>query len=93
MLTHKGTQTLRTRRLTLRRLVPDDAEMVFAWTGDPEVCKYECWKPHPNYALARAYWSQGCTTEALEAALDLFNCGFQDSLLYGLTKEQYWLNL
>ena len=118
-LTHRGTQAIRTPRLLLRRIVPDDAEMVFTWMGDPEVCKYERWEPHPNagwsrgyihevlggyeserlyhwgielagmligsvcvvnvddndqkgllgYCLARAFWSKGYTTEAVQAVL------------------------
>lgn len=180
MITHKGTQQIKTERLLLRKIQPDDAEMVYMWMGDPEVCKYERWKPHPNsdyshgyiievfdgyksdctyqwgielngkligsvsivnindydqkailgYCLAREFWSNGYTTEAVKAVLrymlieiglnrieashsinniasgrvlekvgmlfegqskDYYFCnsGFQDSRLFGLTKEQY----
>lgn len=180
MITHEGTQQIKTERLLLRKIQPDDAEMVYMWMGDPEVCKYERWKPHPNsdysygyiievfdgyksdytyqwgieltgkligsvsivnindydqkailgYCLARKFWSNGYTTEAVKAVLrymfieiglnrieashsinniasgrvlekvgmflegqakDYYFCnsGFQDSRLFGLTKEQY----
>lgn len=180
MITHRGTQQIKTERLLLRKIQPDDAEMVYMWMGDPEVCKYERWKPHPNsdyshgyiievfdgyksdytyqwgielngkligsvsivnindydqkailgYCLAREFWSNGYTTEAVKAVLrymfieiglnrieashsinniasgrvlekvgmllegqskDYYFCnsGFQDSRLFGLTKEQY----
>jgi ribosomal-protein-alanine N-acetyltransferase len=180
MITHKGTQQIKTERLLLRKIQPDDAEMVYMWMSDPEVCKYERWKPHPNsdysrgyiikvfdgyksdciyewgielndkligsvsivnvndydqkailgYCLAREFWSNGYTTEAVKAVLrymfieiglnrieashsinniasgrvlekigmllegqskDYYfsNSGFQDSRLFGITKEQY----
>ena len=41
------TVVLRTARLTLRHLVPDDAAMMFALHGDPEVMRY---LPDPPYA-------------------------------------------
>ncbi len=47
MLTHKGTQTIETSRLTLRRAVKEDAEAMFRnWASDPEVTKYLTW---PTY--------------------------------------------
>ncbi len=55
MLKHKGTQTIKTARLTLRKVLPDDAEMVYVWMGDPEVCKYERWKPHTDAGYTRGY--------------------------------------
>jgi ribosomal-protein-alanine N-acetyltransferase len=40
-MTHKGTQTLETERLILRRFTEDDAELMFKnWASDPEVTKY-----------------------------------------------------
>jgi len=59
-ITHKGTQPIETQRLLLREITPDDAEMVYAWMGDPEVQKYERWQPHPN-----ADWSRGYIHEYL----------------------------
>lgn len=55
MITHKGTQILKTERLILRKIQPDDAEMVYAWLSDPEVCKYELWKPHPHSDFTRGF--------------------------------------
>ena len=34
-----------TERLELRRLMPDDAEAMFAYRSDPIVAKYQDWKP------------------------------------------------
>lgn len=55
MITHKGTQTIITERLLLRKILPEDAEMVFKWMSDPEVCKYECWEPHKSVDFTRGY--------------------------------------
>ena len=57
MITHKGTQNIKTERLLLRRIMPDDAEMVYKWMSDPEVLKYEDWKPHKNAEFTRGYIS------------------------------------
>ena len=47
MLTHKGTQTIETERLILRRALREDAEAMFRnWASDPEVTKYLTW---PTY--------------------------------------------
>ena len=47
MPNHKGTQTLETPRLILRRAVREDAEAMFRnWASDPEVTKYLTW---PTY--------------------------------------------
>ena len=47
MLNHKGTQTLETDRLILRKALMEDAEPMFQnWASDPEVTKYLTW---PNY--------------------------------------------
>lgn len=44
MLNHKGTITLETEHLILRKFVIEDAEEMFAnWTNDPEVAKYMRW--------------------------------------------------
>ena len=49
MLTHKGTQTIETNRLILRRATPRDAEAMFRnWTSDAEVTKHLTWPTHQN---------------------------------------------
>lgn len=55
MITHIGTQQLKTERLLLRQIKPDDAEMVYVWLSDPEVCKYERWQPHQSVDYTRGY--------------------------------------
>ena len=53
MLTHKGTQTIETSRLILRRAVREDAEPMFCnWASDPEVTKYLTWPAHGNIAVS-----------------------------------------
>lgn len=49
MLTHKGTKSLKTDRLTLRRFTPDDAqEMYDNWAKDERVTRFLTWLPHPS---------------------------------------------
>ena len=53
MLTHKGTQTIETSRLILRRAVRDDAEPMFRnWASDPDVTKYLTWPTYEKVETA-----------------------------------------
>ena len=53
MLTHKGTQTIETPRLILRRAIREDAEPMFRnWASDPEVTKYLTWPAHSDIAVS-----------------------------------------
>ena len=54
MLIHKGTQPLRTPRLTLRPFVADDANAMFTnWASDPEVTKFLTWPTHTNLEVSQ----------------------------------------
>jgi ribosomal-protein-alanine N-acetyltransferase len=47
MLNHKGTQTIETQRLILRKAIREDAQpMFYNWASDPEVTKFLTW---PTY--------------------------------------------
>ncbi len=49
MLTHKGTQTIETARLVLRRFTTDDAaDMYRNWASDPKVTHFLSWKLHES---------------------------------------------
>ena len=53
MLTHKGTQTIETSRLILRRAIREDAEAMFRnWASDPEVTKYLTWPTYEKVKTA-----------------------------------------
>ena len=53
MLSHKGTQTIETSRLILRRAVREDAEAMFRnWASDPEVTKFLTWPAHGSIAVS-----------------------------------------
>ena len=53
MLTHKGTQTIETSRLILRRARREDAEPMFRnWASDPEVTKFLTWPAHSSIAVS-----------------------------------------
>ncbi len=63
MLTHKGTQTIKTQRLLLRQAEQTDAQAMFDhWASDPEVTKYLTWPTHENvnttYAVLESWIAQ-----------------------------------
>lgn len=46
-MNHKGTVTIETERLILRRFCLKDAKFMFYnWANDSEVTKYLSWQPH-----------------------------------------------
>lgn len=54
MIKHKGTITLYTDRLILRRFTKEDATDMFAnWASDPEVTRYLSWLPHKDIKITR----------------------------------------
>lgn len=51
---HAGTQQIETERLLLRKLLPQDADMMYAnWASDPEVTRYLRWEPHKSADATR----------------------------------------
>lgn len=49
MITHKGTQTIHTERLTLRRFTEYDFQAMFEnWANDERVTHYLTWSPHQS---------------------------------------------
>ena len=61
MLTHKGTQTIETERLTLRRYRIEDAEMMYQnWACDARVTKFLTWEPHKSADVSRALLEIWC---------------------------------
>ena len=55
MLNHKGTITIETDRLILRRFTMDDAEPMFRnWASDDEVTKHLTWPTHSSVEVTRA---------------------------------------
>lgn len=51
---HKGTKTLETARLVLRRAQLSDAQAMFDhWASDPEVTKFLTWPTHENVDVSR----------------------------------------
>ncbi len=49
MITHKGTKTLYTERLILRKFTVDDAEDMYNnWTNDERVTRFLSWSPHKS---------------------------------------------
>ncbi|MCL2531130.1 MAG: GNAT family N-acetyltransferase [Oscillospiraceae bacterium] len=55
MLAHKGTVTLETERLILRRFCVEDASAMFNnWASDSEVNKYLTWPTHTSVSASQA---------------------------------------
>ena len=55
MLTHKGTQTIETPRLLLRRAVREDAAAMFRnWASDEEVTRFLTWPTHKTVEITCA---------------------------------------
>ena len=55
MLNHKGTVTIGTPRLILRRAKMEDAEPMFRnWADDPEVTKYLTWPVHADVEVTKS---------------------------------------
>ena len=53
---HKGTKTIETARLVVRRFRIEDApDMFHNWAGDPEVTKYLMWPAHQSADASEAY--------------------------------------
>ena len=63
MLTHKGTKTIETQRLILRRFTMEDAEPMFRnWASDDQVTKHLTWPTHAGVEVTRmvlADWTAG----------------------------------
>lgn len=52
---HKGTVTIGTERLTLRRFTEEDAVKMYEnWASDPEVTRFMTWPPHADPEVTRA---------------------------------------
>lgn len=53
LICHKGTKTIETLRLVLRRFGVEDAKDMYTnWAGDSEVCKYLSWGPHQSEEIS-----------------------------------------
>lgn len=51
---HKGTVTIETKRLTLRRFIEEDAVKMYEnWASDPEVTRFMTWPPHGSVQVTR----------------------------------------
>jgi ribosomal-protein-alanine N-acetyltransferase len=77
---HKGTITLETGRLILRRFALDDADAMYRnWANDPETSKFLTWPPHKTIDVTRvviANWVSGYeNSDKYEWAIELKSLG------------------
>ena len=65
-LTHKGSQTIETPRLFLRRAEISDAEPMYRnWASNPEVTKFLTWPPHASLDVTKQVlsgWIEECAS-------------------------------
>lgn len=63
MITHKGTQTIKTERLTLRRFTHNDAQAMFDnWANDERVTRYLTWGPHGTVDVTKYIINDWCSS-------------------------------
>ena len=61
MITNKGTQTIKTERLILRKFTVDDAQAMFEnWANDERVTRYLTWCPHESSKFTRQLLESWC---------------------------------
>lgn len=61
MITNKGTQTIKTERLILRKFTVDDAQAMFEnWANDERVTRYLTWFPHESPDFTRQLLESWC---------------------------------
>ena len=53
----KSIPSLKTDRLTLRKITKKDLDDIFEYSQDPEVSKHLMWYPHPTRSVSRSYLS------------------------------------
>ena len=64
-MTHQGTKTIQTERLTLRRFVHEDADAMFqTWASDPRVTRHLTWEPHASVDVTRKILDGWCALYA-----------------------------
>lgn len=75
MITHKGTQTIHTERLILRKFTIDDAQVMFEnWASDEKVTRYLTWSPHES-------------PEATKQLLELWCAAYENPNTYNWVME------
>ena len=63
MISHKGTKTIKTERLTLRRFRTDDAQAMFdTWANDERVTRYLEWAPHGSVEVTEYILNDWCNS-------------------------------
>lgn len=58
-MNHGGTIPLLTPRLALRRLTPEDVQMMFGnWAADPAVTRWLRWQPHRDWTVSADFLAE-----------------------------------
>lgn len=63
MIIHKGTQQIKTDRLTLRRFTLDDAQAMFeTWANDERVTRFLTWGAHSSVDITKFVLNDWCNS-------------------------------
>ena len=63
MITNKGTQTIHTQRLILRKFAFDDARAMFKnWESDERVTRFLTWRPHASLDVTKQLLEAWCAS-------------------------------
>lgn len=61
MITHKGTKTIYTERLVLRRFTVDDSQAMYDnWANDERVSRFLSWQPHESAEATKQLLESWC---------------------------------
>lgn len=72
MLSHKGTQKIKTPRLTLRRFTMDDVPAVYSnWASDSEVTEFLRWPAHTHIGMTMQVLDRWISDYATQRFLSL----------------------
>lgn len=75
VITHKGTKTIHTQRLLLRKFTVDDSQAMFEnWANDERVTRYLAWCPHES-------------SEATKQLLELWCAAYENKNKYNWVME------
>ena len=57
MINHRGTQTIHSQRMTLRKITQEDMQTIYEFMRHAEVTQYEDWIMHESVAYTRGFMS------------------------------------
>lgn len=98
MLTHKGTQTIHTERLILRKFTVDDVQAMFEnWASDERVTRYLTWCPHKSPDETKEILERWCAAyenpDTYNWAMEYEGMPIGNISVVGLSEKSEWVEL